>query len=140
MRACLGRFGPELYDRTTASLSLNFRMLKAEAIEALLYGCETWTLRAEHFAKLRTAHHLVSPVASHWLPAPTSYQPRHPLVREGPKEERCESIETAIRKPRLFFAGGVARQRKERLPSRVMFGTMADGENPRPGGQFKTWA
>jgi len=28
---------------------------------------------------------------------------------------------------------------KERLPSRVMSRTMAGGENPRPGGQFKTW-
>ena len=27
----------------------------------------------------------------------------------------------------------------ERLPSRVMFGTMAGGENLRLGGQFKIW-
>ena len=47
---------------------------------------------------------------------------------------RCESIETTIRE-----AGRVARHSKERLPGRVMFGTIAVGENPRPGGQFKTW-
>ena len=53
---------------------------------------------------------------------------------------RCENIKTTIRKRRLFFGGGLARQSKERLPNRVMFGTMADGENPRPGVQFfKTW-
>ena len=28
-------------------------MLKAEVNETLLYGCATWALRAEHFAKLR---------------------------------------------------------------------------------------
>ena len=54
-RACLTRFGPELYDRTTAPLSLKVRMLKPEVIETLLDGCVTWTLRAEHFAKLETA-------------------------------------------------------------------------------------
>ena len=37
------------------------------------------------------------------------------------------------------FAGAVIRQSKERVPSRVMFGTMAGGENPRLGRRFKTW-
>ena len=51
----------------------------------------------------------------------------------------CESIETTNCKRCLFFTGGVARQSVERRASRVMFGTMAGGENPRPGGQMKTW-
>ena len=34
-------------------------MLNAEGIETLLYGCVTRTLSAEHYAKLRTAHHPV---------------------------------------------------------------------------------
>ena len=34
-------------------------MLKGEVIETLLYRCVTWALRAEHFAKPRTAHHQV---------------------------------------------------------------------------------
>ena len=38
MWACFKRFGPELYDGTTASLSLKVRMLKAEVSETLLYG------------------------------------------------------------------------------------------------------
>ena len=33
----------------------------------------------------------------------------------------------------------MARQSKGRLPSRVMFGTMAGGETLRPGEQFNTW-
>ena len=41
--ACLRRFGPELYDRTTASLSLKVRMPKAEVMETV-YGRATWTL------------------------------------------------------------------------------------------------
>ena len=43
-----------------------------------------------------------------------------------------------ILKRRVGLAGAVARQSKERLPSRVSFGTMARGKNPRSGGRFKT--
>ena len=52
---------------------------------------------------------------------------------------RCEGIETNIRKRSLLSAGGVARQCKERLPGRGIFGTMAGGENAGPGGQSSTW-
>ena len=55
------------------------------------------------------------------------------------KMTRWDFIETTIRKRLFFFAVGVARQSMVRLPSRVMFGTIAGGENPTPGGQFKTW-
>ena len=50
----------ELYDQSKVALSLKTRMVKSEAIEVLLYGCSTWTLRQEHYAKLRTAHHRIS--------------------------------------------------------------------------------
>ena len=53
MWACFGRFGPELYDMTNAPLSLKVRMLKAEVIETLLYGCLTWAVSTKHFARLR---------------------------------------------------------------------------------------
>ena len=43
-RACwirIRRYLPELYDQLNVELSLKTRMVKAEAIEALLYGCST---------------------------------------------------------------------------------------------------
>ena len=48
------RYLRELYDQPKVALSLRTRMVKAEATEALLYGCSTWTLRQENYAKLRT--------------------------------------------------------------------------------------
>ena len=108
MWACFKRFGPELYDRTTAPLSLKIRMLKAEVIETLLYGCVTWTLSAQHFARLRSAHHRV-------LLQVIGFQSRQRtdhttlLYVEALKKTRCQSIKTTTRKRRLFFAGGVAR-------------------------------
>ena len=61
-RACwtrIRRYSRELYGQPKVALSIKTRMVKAEAIEALLYGCSTWTLRQEHYAKLRTVHHRV---------------------------------------------------------------------------------
>ena len=40
-----------------APFMLKVRLLKTEVMETLLYGCVTWALGLEHFAKLRTAHH-----------------------------------------------------------------------------------
>ena len=52
------RYLRDLHPQTKAALSPKTRMVKAEAIEALLYGCSTWTLRQEHYySKLRTKHH-----------------------------------------------------------------------------------
>ena len=48
--ACYSRFKREPYDMEAAPFALKLRMLKAEVMETLLYGCE-------HFAELRTAHH-----------------------------------------------------------------------------------
>ena len=61
-RACwirVRRHLRELYDQSKLALSLKTRMLKAEATEAPLYGCSTWTLHQEHGFKPRTVHHRV---------------------------------------------------------------------------------
>ena len=56
---CLRKFTTELFDRRSASLRLKARLLKAEAMEALLYGCMTWAPRNAHYRQLRTTHHKV---------------------------------------------------------------------------------
>ena len=55
--ACYSRLKPDLGDMEAAPFALKLRMLKAEVMETLLYGCVTWTCGTEHFAELRTAHH-----------------------------------------------------------------------------------
>ena len=49
----------ELYDRPSASLELKIRMLRAEALETMLYGCVTLIPRACHYDTLRRAHHML---------------------------------------------------------------------------------
>ena len=46
----------ELYDRPSASLELKVRMVRAEVLETMLYGCVTWSPRACHYETLRRAH------------------------------------------------------------------------------------
>ena len=47
----------ELYDRPSAPLELKTRILRAEVLETVLYGCVTWSPRACHYDTLRRAHH-----------------------------------------------------------------------------------
>ena len=54
------RYLRELYDQPKVVLFLKALMVKTEEIEALRYGCSTWTLRQEHYySTLRTVHHRV---------------------------------------------------------------------------------
>ena len=39
----------ELYDRPSAPLELKIRMLRAEVLKTMLYGCVTWSPRACHY-------------------------------------------------------------------------------------------
>ena len=49
------KYSSLLYDRRNARLSLEIRLFKAEVMEAMLYGCATWTVRSHNFSSLRTA-------------------------------------------------------------------------------------
>ena len=50
----------ELYDRPSAHLELKIRMLSADVLKTILYGCATWSPRAYHHDTLRRAHHRFS--------------------------------------------------------------------------------
>ncbi|CAM9944517.1 unnamed protein product [Ascophyllum nodosum] len=94
-------------------------MVKAEIFEALLYGCNSWTLRQEHYSKLRTVHRQVllriieaqRKRPDQWM---TSYN--RALEVAG-----CESIETTLRTKRLLWAGAPIRMRGGRLPNKANY-------------------
>ena len=93
----------ELYDQPKVALSLKTRMVKAEAIEAVLYGCSTWTLRQEHYAKLHTVHHRVLLR----IIGAQRKRPDHRMTSYNPVLgiTRYESIETTLRTRRILWAG-----------------------------------
>ena len=134
-RACLmriRRYLRELYDQPKVALSLETRMVNAEAIEALLYGCSTWTFRQEHYAKLRTVHHRVLLR----IIGAQRKRPDHRMISYNRALEitRCESIETTLRTRRLLWAGAPIRMSGGRLPKRVVFGNLEGAVRRGRGG------
>ena len=124
----------ELYDRPRAPLELKIRMLRAEVLETMLYGCVTWSPRACHYDTLRRAHHRFLTRCIGWrkhnrTDHPISYLDT--LLKMG-----SESIEATLRRRRILFAGFVARMEDTRLPKYVMFGEMVGGAGC-VGGQEK---
>ena len=89
------RYLREIYDQSKVAPSLKTRMVKAEVIEALLYGRSTWTLRQEHYSKLRTVHHRI---LLRIIRAQRN-KPGHRMTSYNRALEttRCESIETTLR-------------------------------------------
>ena len=124
----------ELYDRPSAPLELKIRMLRAEVLETMLYGCVTWSPRACHYDTLRRAHHRFLTRCIGWrkhkrADHPISYLDT--LLKTG-----SESIEATLRGRRILFAGFVARMEDTRLSKCVMFGEMVGGAGC-VGGQEK---
>ena len=138
-RACwmrIRRYTPELYGQPKVALSLKTRMVKAEAIEALLYGCSTRILRQEHYAKLRTVHHRVLLR----IIGAQRERPDHRMTsyNRALKITRCESIETTSRSRRLFlWAGTLIRMSGGRLSKRIMFGNLEGAVRRGRGGKEK---
>ena len=139
-RACWMRtrwYSRELSGQPKVALPLKTRTVKAEAIEALLYGCSTWTLRQEHYAKLRTVHHRV-------LLRIIGAQRKRPdhrmtLYNRAFEITRCESIETVLRTRRLLWTGTLLRMSGGRLPKRIMFGNLEGAVRRGRGGNEKEW-
>ena len=135
-RACwmrIRRYLRELYDQPKVALSLKNRMVKAEAIEALLYGCSTWT----HHAKLCTVHYRV------WLRIIWAQRkrPDHRMTSYSRALEitECENIETTLGTRRLLWAGTLLRMSGGRLPKRIVFGNLEGAVRRGRGGEEKEW-
>ena len=125
----------ELYDRPSAPLELKIRILRAEVLETMLYGCVTWSPRACHYDTLRRAHQRFLTRCIGWrkhnrADHPISYLDT--LIKTG-----SETIEATLRRRRILFAGFVARMEDTRLPKYVMFGEInGGGPGKRADGVF----
>ena len=111
-------------------------MLRAEALETMLYGRAMWIPRACHYDTLHRAHHRSLTRCIGWrkhnrADHPFSYLDT--LIKTG-----NESIDATLRRRRILFAGFVARMEDTRLPKCVMLGEMVGGAGC-VGGQEKEW-
>ena len=103
-------------------LGEKIRVLRAEVLEAMLYGCVTWSPRACHYDTLRRAHHRFLTRYIGWR---KHNRADHPLsYLDTLIETESESIEATLRRRRILFAGSVAHMEDTRLPKCEMFGEL----------------
>ena len=135
---CFRKFSTELFDRPNAPLRLKARLLRAEAMEPLLYGCMTWAPRNAHYRQLWTTHHklLLRVIGYHRVHG--TY--RNISYSKALKKTRSQSVESTIRQRRPLFAGALTRQGDKRLPKRLLFAERLEGgEDPRSGQSAQHW-
>ena len=135
--ASVRKYSSQLYDRRNAAVAHDPAIQK-EVMEAMLYGCATWTMRSQDLSSLCTAHHkLLLRIIGFRRKDRTGYKPlsyREVLERTG-----CEHIETTIRKRQLRFAGALVQQGDSRLSKQVMFGRLAAQGPKRRGRPATSW-
>ena len=110
---CFRKFSTELFDKPSAPLRLKTRLLRAEAMEALLYGCMTWAPRNAHYRQLRTTHHKFLLRVIGYRRVRGTY--RQMSYAKALKKIGSQRVEATIRQQRLLFAGAFARQGDKRL-------------------------
>ena len=110
----------ELYDRLSAPLEHQIRMLRAEVLEAMLYGCVAWSPRACPYDTLHGAHHNFLTRCIGWRNNNRTHQPISYL--DTLMKKISDSTEATLRRRRILFAELVARMDDTRLPKCVMFG------------------
>ena len=132
------RYTRELYDRPKASLlPPKARMVRSEVVEALLYGCATWTPLKGHNTKLRTTHHRVLlRILEAWCKSPNK---RIISYKDALQRTECEGTKTTVRTRRLLWAGALLRMGDHRLHKRVMSGELENAGKHGLGGEEKEW-
>ena len=117
-------------------LRLKVRLLKAEVVETLIYGCMTWSPNKPGYDRLRRVHHSMLLRCLGWR---KRKRDDHTLsYADALAKPASESIEAIVRIRGMLFAGFVERMGEERLPQRVMFGEFVGGKG-NSGGQEKDW-
>jgi hypothetical protein len=126
-----------LWRQTGISLTLKGRVYRATVRAVLLYGSETWSLRAEDLRRLQVFDNrcLRTIARVGWR-----QRIRNELVRKRVFGFLAgTSIEECIQQNKLRWLGHVLRMPSHRLPKRALF-SIPDSEWRKPrGGQFVTW-
>ena len=131
---------PEVHPRTVRptkrSPRAQIRVLGAEILEIMLYGCVTSSLRACHCNALPLAHHSFLIHCTGWRKNNHTDPPISDL--DTLMKTVNESIEATMRRSRILFAGFVARMEDTRLLKCVIFGELVGGGGGlRGGGKIK---
>ena len=104
----------EIYDHPGMRLRLKVRLLKAEVVETLLYGCMTRSPKKPDYDRLRQVHRSMLLRCLGWR---NRKRDDHTLsYADAIAKTDSESVEAIVCKRKILFAGFVARMGEERLP------------------------
>jgi hypothetical protein len=125
-----------LWRRRDISLSVKGRVYNAAVRSVLLYGSETWPLRAEDVRKLAVFDHrcLRSIARVWWEHRISNAEVRRMVLGRSP-----HSIDELITLHRLRWLGHVLRMPTDRLPRRALFVQPCADWKRSQGGQSMTW-
>ena len=124
------------YDRRNAWLSLKITLFKVGAVEAMLYGCSTLTIRTQDVHSLRAAHHkLLLRVIRFLRKDRTGHKPLS--YGEALKRTDSKRIDTSITKRLLESPGPLCGKATQVSLKRIMFGRLVV-QGPKRGGQPAT--
>ncbi|MBM6549358.1 reverse transcriptase family protein, partial [Streptococcus dysgalactiae subsp. equisimilis] len=125
-----------LWRRRDVRLSVKGRVYAAAVRPVLLYGSETWPLRAEDSRRLSVFdHRCLRSIARVWWDHQISNAEvrRRVLGREG------RAIDQVLNLHRLRWLGHVLRMSPDRLPQRALLAESGSGWKKVRGGQSMTW-
>jgi len=126
--AAFGRLSHRVFLNHNLITTTKIAVYKAICISILLYGCETWTPYRRHIKALEAFHKrcLKSILGIRWWHKVTHVETRH----------RATEIETAkhmLLRRQLRWIGHVIRMPSNRLPRRLLYGELLNGQR-MPGG------
>ena len=126
-----------LWKQRGVSLDLKARVYKVTVRAVLLYGCETWPLKADDLRQLEVFdHHCLRSLARiRWSSRIRNAEVRRKCFGDATNS----SIEYAISLSQFKWLGHVLRMSNHRLPYRALNAEPDSGWRKLSGGQLLTW-
>ena len=126
--AAFGRLSHRVFLNCNLAIATKIAVYKAICISILLYGCESWTPYRRHIKTLEAFHIrcLKSILGIHWWHKVTHVEIRH-------RAAGIDSAEHLLLQRQLRWVGHVIRMPSNRLPRRVLYGELVNGQR-LPGG------
>ena len=129
--AAFGRLTKRLWTNRNIRLDTKIAVYRAAVITSLLFGCETWTLKKAHFARLEKFHQttLRRIARIRWFHKVPNY--------EVLSHCNIPTLQSMIESAQLRWCGHVVRMKDDRIPKALLYGRLADGTSSR--GNHKTY-
>ena len=131
--AAFGRLSHRVFNNHNLTISTKVAVYNAMCVSTLLYGCESWTLYRRHYRALEAYHikSLQKILGLHWW-----HKVPHAEIR---RRANVHCMEHLVMQRQLRWVGHVIRMQSNRLPRRVLYSEIQNGQRD-VGGQKKRFS